>query len=80
MESRLAAYRRGNRRRASPRGLFGGSIVFSEGSAMKREYHEGPEAKKRFEEGMTTLFRVPKSTAKKPEKPVRKKSTKVGKD
>jgi hypothetical protein len=47
---------------------------------MKREYHEGPEARKNFEEGMTALFRVPKSTAKKSTKPVRKKSTKRGKD
>jgi hypothetical protein len=47
---------------------------------MKREYSEGPQARKRFEEGMTALFRVPKSTAKKPTKPVRKKSTKRGKD
>jgi hypothetical protein len=47
---------------------------------MKREYHEGPEARQRFEEGMTALFRVPKSTAKKPTKPARKKSTKRGKD
>jgi hypothetical protein len=47
---------------------------------MKREYHEGPEARTRFEEGMAALFRVPKSTAKKPTKPVRKKSTKRGKD
>jgi hypothetical protein len=47
---------------------------------VKREYHEGPEARKRFEEGMTSLFRVPKSTAKKSTNPARKKSTKRGKD
>jgi hypothetical protein len=39
---------------------------------MKREYHEGHEARRRFEERMTALFRVPKSTAKKPEKPTEK--------
>jgi hypothetical protein len=31
---------------------------------MKHEYHEGPEAKARFEKLATRLFRVPKSTVK----------------
>jgi hypothetical protein len=31
---------------------------------MKPEYHEGPEARKKFEEGMTKLFKTKKSTAK----------------
>jgi hypothetical protein len=29
---------------------------------MKTEYREGSEARKKFEERMTKLFRVPKST------------------
>jgi len=32
---------------------------------MKPEYREGPEAKKRFEEGMRSLFQVPKFPSKK---------------
>lgn len=28
---------------------------------MKPEYKEGPQARKRFDEGMTKLFRIPKS-------------------
>jgi hypothetical protein len=46
---------------------------------MKHEYHEGPAARKKFDEGMTKLFRVPKSvvTAEKPKpKPKRKKANK----
>jgi hypothetical protein len=39
---------------------------------MKHEYHEGPEAAKRFEALATQLFRAPKSTVKKAAKPVRK--------
>jgi hypothetical protein len=39
---------------------------------MKHEYHEGPEAKERFEKLATHLFRVPKSTAKPAPKPARK--------
>lgn len=35
---------------------------------MKHEYQEGVEARKRFDEGMTKLFRAPK-TAIKTEKP-----------
>ncbi len=46
---------------------------------MKREYHEGPEARRKFEQGMTALFRVPKSVAKKPQERTRKKSTKLDK-
>lgn len=28
---------------------------------MKHEYHEEPEARKKFDEGLNKLFRVPKS-------------------
>jgi hypothetical protein len=43
------------------------------------EYHEGPVARKKFDEGMVKLFRVPKSTVAKEEpkpKPKRKKTSK----
>jgi hypothetical protein len=46
---------------------------------MKHEYREGPEARKKFDEGMAKLFRVPKSavTEEKPKpKPKRKKASK----
>jgi hypothetical protein len=46
---------------------------------MKPEYHEGPEARKKFDEGMAKLFRAPKTIAKKEayeSKPKRKKSSK----
>jgi len=46
---------------------------------VKHEYHEGPEARKKFDEGMVKLFRVPKSavTEKKPDpKPKRKTASK----
>ena len=46
---------------------------------MRPEYREGPEATKKFDEGMTKLFRVPKSvvTEKKANsKPKRKKTSK----
>jgi hypothetical protein len=33
---------------------------------MKHEYHEGPEARKRFDEGMTKLFHAPKIAAQNP--------------
>jgi hypothetical protein len=42
---------------------------------MKHEYHEGPQARKRFDEGMTKLFRAPKKSAQNPKtKPKRKKA------
>jgi hypothetical protein len=46
---------------------------------MKHEYHEGPEAKDRFDKLATVLFRAPKSTVKPKQKPVRtpKKTSKV---
>ena len=46
---------------------------------MKAEYREGPTARKRFDDGMTKLFRAPKTsvTAEKPQ-PKRKKA-KTGK-
>jgi hypothetical protein len=31
---------------------------------MKPEYHEGPEARKKFEQGMTKLLKAKKSTPK----------------
>jgi len=46
---------------------------------MKAEYREGSEARKTFDEGMTKLFRVPKSivAVEKPkQKPKRKKASK----
>jgi hypothetical protein len=46
---------------------------------MKHEYHEGSTAREKFDEGMTKLFRVPKSavTEEKPKpKPKRKKASK----
>lgn len=46
---------------------------------MKREYNKGPQARENFERTMTALFRVPKDTAKKPQKPARK-AKKAGKD
>jgi hypothetical protein len=48
------------------------------GEYMKPEYNEGPEARKKFEDGMKKLFQAPKDTAKqllKP-KPKRKKTSK----
>jgi len=32
---------------------------------MKPEYHEGPEARKKFEQGMAKLFKAKKLTTKK---------------
>jgi hypothetical protein len=46
---------------------------------MKPEYHEGPEARKKFDEGMNKLFRAPKSATvkeQKKSKPKRKKTSK----
>ena len=46
---------------------------------MKPEYHEGPEAQKRFDDGMTKLFRAPKKLSKKKQtipQPKRKKTSK----
>jgi hypothetical protein len=31
---------------------------------VKHEYHEGPDARKKFDEGMTKLFRAPKTPLK----------------
>ena len=39
---------------------------------MKHEYHEGPEAARKFEDLATKLFRAPKPNAKEPPKPERK--------
>jgi hypothetical protein len=36
---------------------------------MKHEYHEGPEAKERFEKLATAVFRAPKPTVKQEAKP-----------
>lgn len=47
---------------------------------MKHEYHEGPEAAKRFENLASALFRVPKSTVKPLAKPARKTKKKPSKD
>jgi hypothetical protein len=46
---------------------------------MKAEYREGPEARTKFDEGMTKIFRVPKSVAAKEKpkpKPKHKKASK----
>jgi hypothetical protein len=41
---------------------------------MKHEYHEGPEALKKFEDGMNKLFQAPKAESPfKPPQPNRKK-------
>jgi hypothetical protein len=42
---------------------------------MKHEYHEGPDAAKRFKDLATHLFRAPKPAATKKEKPERKHGT-----
>jgi hypothetical protein len=43
---------------------------------MKHEYHEGPQALKNFDKGMTKLFKVPKESIKEEKpKPVRKRET-----
>jgi hypothetical protein len=47
--------------------------------AKQTEYDEGPEARKKFDDGMAKLFRAPKSTAAKDDpkpKPKRKKASK----
>jgi hypothetical protein len=44
---------------------------------MKHEYHEGPEAKERFEKLATQIFRAPKPTVKREAKPVRKQKAKA---
>jgi hypothetical protein len=46
---------------------------------MKPEYHEGPEARKRFDEGMTKLFQAPKEATQEKPKPKRKRK-KASKD
>jgi hypothetical protein len=46
---------------------------------MKPEYNEGPDARKKFDDGMTKLFRAPKSAVVKEKlkpKPKRKKTSK----
>jgi hypothetical protein len=43
------------------------------------EYHEGPGARKKFDEGMTKLFRAPKPEPKNEPKP-KPKRKKTGKD
>jgi hypothetical protein len=43
------------------------------------EYHAGPEARKRFDDGMTKLFRAPKPEPKNEPKP-KPKRKKTGKD
>lgn len=44
---------------------------------MKHEYHEGPKALERFEQGMSKLLRVPKESVK--DKPIPKLKTSVRK-
>jgi hypothetical protein len=40
---------------------------------LKPQYHEGPEARKKFEEGMTKLFKVKKPIAKETAKAIPKR-------
>ena len=46
---------------------------------MKPEYHEGPEALKKFDTLATKLFRVSKAAVKEIPKPVRKPKKKASK-
>lgn len=46
---------------------------------MKPEYREGPEARKKFDEGMTKLFRVPKSADVEEKMKPKPKRKKIGK-
>ena len=48
---------------------------------MKPEYHEGPEARKKFEEGMTKLFKAKKPSDKEtPKTTPKRKQGKASKD
>ncbi len=47
---------------------------------MKPEYHEGPEARKTFDQGMTKLFRVPKTEAVSTKPAPKRKKAKASKD
>ena len=47
---------------------------------MKHEYREGPEARKKFDEGMTKLFRAPKTTAVNAKPAPKRKKAKASKD
>jgi hypothetical protein len=47
---------------------------------MKHEYHEGPNARKRFDEGMTKLFNAYKKTAQNPKIKPKREKAKAGKD
>jgi hypothetical protein len=48
---------------------------------MKPEYQEGPEARKKFDEGMTQLFKTPKSSVAEPnKKKPKRKPSKASKD
>jgi hypothetical protein len=46
----------------------------------KPEYREGPQARKKFDEGMTKLFRAPKTVATKPKPAPKRKKAKASKD
>ena len=45
---------------------------------MKPEYHEGPEALKRFEDGMKKLFQAPKPKETPFKKPAKQPKTSKG--
>jgi hypothetical protein len=47
---------------------------------MKHEYCEGPEARQKFDEGMTKLFRAPKTVVVKETPAPPRKKAKVSKD
>jgi hypothetical protein len=46
---------------------------------VKHEYHEGPKARKKFDEGMKKLFRAPK-TVNAPKPAPKRKNAKASKD
>jgi hypothetical protein len=60
---------------------FAVEITLSEQMKTEAQYVEGQEARKNFEQTMTTLFRAPKPTPRKQrEKPTTRKSKKADKD
>jgi hypothetical protein len=47
---------------------------------MKHEYQEGPEARKRFDEGMKKLFRAPKTAVSPAKSAPKRRKDKASKD
>ncbi len=56
--------------------VFGGTKV----RELKSEYKKGAEARKKFEDGMSKLFRAPKTVTKEPPKEAQPKPQKPPKD